>query len=424
MASQAVGAVESSIARFTSPATPPVSSRHIPALDGLRAVAILLVLAHHIRFILEPSYPMERFTLWFLDGGWCGVELFFVLSGFLITGILLDSKDSSGFFKNFYARRALRIFPLYYGYIAVVFIGFAAWWSLHFHINPWKGVNPLWYLLYIENFKPHHMFNDLFLGHLWSLAIEEQFYLVWPLVVLVLSRSSLGFTCVSMMAAALMSRLFLAGHTVQDSFHLNTLTLASTDSLCAGALIALVIRNDSLNRRAKRWITFAAVSGALAFLLLAHFAGTLFLYSVPINTWGLTCLTLFFAGLVYWIVLGAPLLNALLSFRPLRAIGRVSYGMYVLHPLIIGLVLPKIDPVAPGTPAWLHYTTKLSVIVLLTSCTFLVALVSWQFWEKPFLVFKRGFQYRHTALTQPWDMVESTIGRPSREDGPRILVNP
>ncbi len=365
----------------------------------MRGIAILLVLGHHFRFILEPSFRLERIILWVLDGGWCGVELFFVLSGFLITGILLDSKNSPGFFRNFYTRRALRIFPLYYAYLALVFIGLAAWWTVHFHHDPWASVNPIWYFLYLENVKPHHMFYDQFLGHLWSLAIEEQFYLIWPLLVLCLSRSSLGFACVAGIASALISRLFLAGHSVQDSFTLNTLTVASIDSLCAGALVAILMRSESVRMRAGRWIAALALVSFIGFVLLAKTAGSLFLYSVPIHTWGLTCLSFVFACLIYWIAnRSSRVLDTVLSFPALRIVGKVSYGMYVLHPVVIGFVLPRIDPITPGTASWFQFLIKIGVFVLLTAATFLVAGLSWVLWERPFLRLQHKFQYRRRPV--------------------------
>ena len=388
-----------------------LSSRYVPALDGLRGVAILLVLGHHFRFILEPSFRLERISLWLLDGGWCGVELFFVLSGFLITGILLDSKHSPGFFRNFYTRRALRIFPLYYAYLAFVFLGLAAWWTAHFHHNPWASINPIWYILYLQNFKSPHMFYDQFLGHLWSLAIEEQFYLIWAFLVLCLNRSSLGFACVAGIASALIARLFLAGQGVQESFFLNTLTVASIDSLCAGALIAILMRSEPIRKRSGRWIAALAVVSAVGFALLAKTAGSLFLYNVPIHTWGLTFLSFLFACLIYWIASqSSGVLDNLLSLPALRLVGRVSYGMYVLHPAVIGFVLPRVDPVTPGTAPWLQFLIKIGVFVLLTTATFLAALFSWLCWEKPFLRLKDKFQYRRQLVitTQPGSSFAST----------------
>ena len=255
------------------------------------------------------------------------------------------------------------------------------------------------------------MFYDQFLGHLWSLAIEEQFYLIWPFLVLCLNRSSLGFACVAGIASALIARLFLAGQGVQESFFLNTLTVASIDSLCAGALIAILMRSEPIRKRAGRWIAALAVVSAVGFALLAKTAGSLFLYNVPIHTWGLTFLSFLFACLIYWIASqSSGVLDNLLSLPALRLVGRVSYGMYVLHPVVIGFVLPRVDPVTPGTAPWLQFLIKIGVFVLLTTATFLAALFSWLCWEKPFLRLKDKFHYRRQPVitTQPASSFAST----------------
>jgi peptidoglycan/LPS O-acetylase OafA/YrhL len=371
-----------------------VSAEHVPALDGIRGVAILAVLVHHFRFILEPIHRSQRITLWWSDGGWCGVELFFVLSGYLITGILLDSKGKFGYFRAFYARRILRIFPLYYAYLIFVFVGLRFWWETHFNRNPWMGLNPAWYFSYLENFKPRHMFGDLFLGHLWSLCVEEQFYLVWPFLIFVLNRFSLTVVCVVGMIASLVCRLLLAGIDVQTSFYLNTLTLASLDSLCAGALVALLVRRRDLSRPTRMLIIAIGLADSLAFALVAARAGTLFLYTRIIHTWGVTLLAIGFACLVYLVTTsGGGWIARILSIAPLRAVGRVSYGMYVLHPVVVAFVLPHVRPITPGTPPFTQFVVKVAVMILLSGCSYLAAVVSWIVLEQPILRFKRRFRY-------------------------------
>jgi peptidoglycan/LPS O-acetylase OafA/YrhL len=371
-----------------------LSTRYMPTLDGARGIAILLVLAHHFRFLFDARQPLERPLAYLLDGGWCGVQMFFVLSGFLITGILLDTKGCPRYLRTFYARRALRIFPLYYGYLAFVFIGLSFWWKIHFHHDPWRDVNPAWYLAYIENFKPYHMFHDLFLGHLWSLAIEEQFYLVWPFLVLALRREYLGFVCFVAIATALVSRLFLAGQGMEVSFFSNTFTLSSIDSLCAGSLLAILFRTETLKRRFKPWIVLLAIAGALGLLAAANSAGTLFLYNVPMDSFGISCLTVLFTCLVYSLAMGfVPTLQKVLSWPPLRSVGRVSYGMYVLHPVIISLVVPQLPPISPALAPITQLLIKVTLCILLGATTFAIALLSWRFWEQPFLRLKNKFHY-------------------------------
>jgi len=163
-------------------------SRHIPELDGLRGLAILYVFFHNVGthgLGETESFVVKIYSL-IADIGWIGVQLFFVLSGFLITGILLEKQCSKDVYKNFYVRRVLRIFPVYYVSLIILFVlPEAANWDV-----PWAEKSSdyqIWYWLYAINWiQP--LTTGLEIGHLWSLAIEEQFYLIWPLLVAGLTR--------------------------------------------------------------------------------------------------------------------------------------------------------------------------------------------------------------------------------------------
>jgi peptidoglycan/LPS O-acetylase OafA/YrhL len=161
-----------------------MNSQRITNLDGIRGIAVLWVMLHHFQLYGEGFPPttfldrqVERLTI----SGWIGVDLFFVLSGFLITGILLDSKSNTGYFRKFYMRRFLRIFPLYYGFLfAFMFVlplidPEGAEFQLQFK-------EQIWYWTYLINWKLATIYVSEYIGisHFWSLAIEEQFYLVWP----------------------------------------------------------------------------------------------------------------------------------------------------------------------------------------------------------------------------------------------------
>src|SRR5688572_7114217 len=152
---------------------------HIPALDGLRGIAVLIVLGFHI-------FPNH------VKFGWAGVDLFFVLSGFLITGILLESKGTPNYYRNYLAKRTLRIFPLYYFFLIVFFIVFPlVGYSDSIYNYDYLSSTQSWYWLYIQNwrifFDPHYPGEDI-ISHFWSLAIEEQFYIFWPLVIYLIPR--------------------------------------------------------------------------------------------------------------------------------------------------------------------------------------------------------------------------------------------
>jgi peptidoglycan/LPS O-acetylase OafA/YrhL len=161
----------------------PAMTNHIPALDGLRGIAILSVMLLHFTNAIAalPGSPTSAARSVF-GWGWTGVDLFFVLSGFLITGILLDSKGHPLYFRSFYARRALRIFPLYYAALFLFFVvpraipSVPATYSFAWH-------DQRWFWFYLGNFHPLGPDAKQFIGQFWSLAIEEQFYLVWPLLI-------------------------------------------------------------------------------------------------------------------------------------------------------------------------------------------------------------------------------------------------
>src|SRR5579885_3225639 len=161
-----------------------ITTSHIPALDGLRGIAILLVLWFHFRGYLGGE-PIQCTLAIIGEFGWIGVDLFFVISGFLITRILLQTKEKPDYFRSFYTRRALRIFPLYYASLAVLFLAPMSFMS---HSLP-VAHDRLWFWIYLANWNP--LFEQIRPGsaaHFWSLSVEEQFYLVWPLLVWALSR--------------------------------------------------------------------------------------------------------------------------------------------------------------------------------------------------------------------------------------------
>src|SRR5208282_2425862 len=156
-----------------------LSQRKLVALDGVRGLAIVAVMLTHISIQQVPLHPLLRGTLAL---GWSGVDLFFVLSGFLITGILLDTRQCPNYFRSFYARRVLRIFPLYYGFLTFALLVFPYIVSPDFMPAP----SHRWlYVCYVANWLPHAQWHVL--SHFWSLCVEEQFYFIWPLLILLVS---------------------------------------------------------------------------------------------------------------------------------------------------------------------------------------------------------------------------------------------
>jgi peptidoglycan/LPS O-acetylase OafA/YrhL len=191
---------------------------HIPALDGLRGLAIIAVVWHNSALTGSGAGMSElaKFISLFANMGWVGVQLFFVLSGFLITGILLDEKGAPRQLHNFYMRRVLRIFPLYYAVLLVAFIVLPALgdrpaWSVA------NKSNEIWYWLYLVNWDIPIEGGGGGLSHFWSLAVEEQFYLLWPLAVIALSRSALSRLCLVLIVSAPLARAALIYQSMEIS---------------------------------------------------------------------------------------------------------------------------------------------------------------------------------------------------------------
>jgi peptidoglycan/LPS O-acetylase OafA/YrhL len=330
--------------------------KHIPQLDGMRGLAVLLVLLAHsaIAFTRVPAFG-------WIDGyGNLGVQLFFVLSGFLITRILLDTKDTPHFFRNFFARRALRIYPLYYALLGfVVFSGLVRqhgvrWWPYIFYLSN---------IIYGAGKEPSP------LGPVWSLAVEEQFYLVWPFVVRVLSRRGLERLCIAMIMGAICLRL-----PGVMQFHN---TLVQLDALAAGALVAC--RFD----RIASWQPYAWFVACLLPLGLG----------VPIGFWNNVSQTIQVLG-------GAALLIVLLDdevgisrvFRSPapRYLGKISYGVYLLHTLVFAAFLRS----RLGVSVIESGSALMAVLCLIGEFALVLAIasISFYFFESPFLRLKQYFE--------------------------------
>src|SRR5260221_4024268 len=231
-----------------------VADERIPALDGLRGVAILMVLLNH--FVPNRNYAPSHVMTWLSNAarsGWAGVDLFFVLSGFLITGILIEAKASPHYFRNFYMRRVLRIFPLYYGALVLVLVTLPP-----LHVFNWSSFatvwqNQLWNWSYCTNVGMWHTDGLGFscpqvnLGHFWTLAIEEHFYLVWPAIVFLLPLRGLRWICLLAVLVAPAARTLAVVRF--DASHLFFfLTPCRADSLILGALLPAMAKDGTLER--------------------------------------------------------------------------------------------------------------------------------------------------------------------------------
>jgi peptidoglycan/LPS O-acetylase OafA/YrhL len=365
---------------------------HIPALDGLRGCAILAVLLLHFTSALAaPASAPARAIKQLFSLGWTGVDLFFVLSGFLITGILADAKETPHRYRTFYARRALRILPLYYGFVLLLFI-VPPLIGARAYTTSFADQLPYW--LYLQNFWPMSSGALDFAAHLWSLAIEEQFYLVWPLIIFTFSRTAALRICAGCLVGALAYRVG-AVFMVDDLRSVYFDTLGRIDGLALGGAIALIARRDGGLARLRRiapvvlWIAAALLGGALGQPSGFNPGGA---YMVSV---GYSALAFFFgAVLVLALDGGWPILARLLSARVLRFFGRYSYGLYVLHVPLVGLArLAGVSPDAFAGTRW-ELPGLLGYVALMFAASILAALASWNLYEKRFLKLKSRFTYR------------------------------
>jgi peptidoglycan/LPS O-acetylase OafA/YrhL len=345
-------------------------------LDGLRATAAGLVMVFHfVGHHGEPTAILQASVI-----GQTGVELFFVLSGFLITRILLLSRDSPHFFKAFYARRTLRIFPLYYGFLAI-----------HFFLLPPIFGSPipafgsqLWSWFYLQNIPA--TFTSLQStgpSHFWSLAIEEHFYFVWPLMVFILSRRRFFTLVIASLVLPPVLRVMFLSHGIGVFYF----TLTRVDALGFGALLALLLTDEAWASRHTRM--FRPVLICLGILLLPSFA----LLSGSRYDWlqvvKLSLIPAFYFALIGFCIIdpSARPLTRLLSVGWLRWLGAISYGLYVFHPTCLWLVQRLVAP-----------SSFLIDIVMSFGLTITVAYLSFRFFESPILKLKRHFHYDTHAL--------------------------
>ena len=371
---------------------PTPSSAHLPALDGVRAIAILMVIACHVVIVCHSANELPGMTkaqnlFASLAGmGWMGVDLFFVLSGFLITGILLDVRTPRNALRNFYARRVLRIVPLYVVFLLFIMLAAPALGLSSIEETAKLRHTQLWYWTYTMNILVAHAnwgATTLLVSHLWSLAVEEQFYLLWPVAVLLLSPLTVRRTAAGCIIGAEVCRLMviLGGAGGQVNY---VLLPSRMDSLAAGAFLACAFRDPALWTRvlrARQGLTLAALLLMLATVLFhdtldsQSSASQLLLYPAVVALSAVVVSTA--ANGARW-----------LSGRAMGFIGKISYGMYVWHILALRLVLTKIKipELATAETWWTFYAVTMIGTIL---CAMLIAVVSWHVIEQPFLRLKR-----------------------------------
>jgi len=372
----------------------PAFGGHLRALDGVRGLAILMVLLFHFVAQTTATNRFEVAVNGVLSYGCLGVDLFFVLSGFLITGILYDSSTSAGYFRSFYMRRVLRIFPLYYGVLAVVFFALplipalrgseiAALrdrqaWAWLYGVNVYLAIKGGWVLSYIE--------------HFWSLAVEEHFYMVWPLLVWLLARRPRA-----LMGAALALAAASFGGRVAASLYgvspvaTTVLTPLQLDALCLGGFFAVYLRQPGGEAAARRAILPMGLvaAGWLACDFGLHRFTDFGLEAMRAMRGGLFRLA--FAALLLQ-ALFAPASSLVARFfgsRTMVALGKYSYGVYVYHHFLSYYLVVHGTEFALARAVGSHTLAVAIQALMGILASTAVAWLSYELFEKRFLELKR-----------------------------------
>jgi peptidoglycan/LPS O-acetylase OafA/YrhL len=381
----------------TPPAPPKERSRfggHLPALDGVRGLAILMVLLFHFVAQTYAANSFERAVNKVLNYGSLGVDLFFVLSGFLITGILYDSRTSPHYFRNFYMRRVLRIFPLYYVVLAAVFLVLPLvpalrgseiaslrehqWWAWLYGVNVYLSLKGAWVLSYIE--------------HFWSLAVEEHFYFVWPLVVWLLAARPRALLRAALVVAAASFGGRVAASAAGASFVTTTvLTPFQLDALCLGGFFAVLLRQPGGE---------AAVRRALPRLALAGGAVIALTYAAHLFTDAGRAAGLSVRGGGYRVLFAVLLLSVLFApaestvsrlfrSRAMTWLGKYSYGLYVYHHFLSYYLIGHRTEFGLMRLVGSHTLAVWMQAFASIGLSMVVAWASYEWLEKPFLDLKR-----------------------------------
>jgi peptidoglycan/LPS O-acetylase OafA/YrhL len=370
-------------------------SKRIPALDGLRGIAILLVLVRHSVAGVETTNVFWSSVIKPLRVTWSGVDLFFVISGFLIGGILLDARNSRRYFQTFYLRRTFRILPIYYLFLAFYF---ARHLPIRFIPGTLGDTSPLpvplfSFVTFTHNFwmASFGWFGAWGIAPTWSLAIEEQFYLTIPFVIRRISTRSLYVTLACIMVAAPVLRAILPHVFQHGAFGDYVLTPCRADALSAGVLCALLSRSIKFRQfiSGRLWV-LSLISGA-TFLPIALFTFWNWdQYTPPMAIFGLSCLALFYATILIRLVCGhSPILERALKFRPLMKLGTIAYCTYLMHaPLMqAARTVLRARWNMPAETVW-----PVGGVVGIAAAI-LVASISWRAFEKPLLNYGHRFNY-------------------------------
>ncbi len=383
------------------------ATERLDELDGIRGFGALVVVLFHYAHLITRQSPPSALKAFADYLGWTiGImDLFFILSGFLIAGVLHDARDKPNYFRTFYLRRILRIFPLYYAVVgAFLIVRLTAWaggfdalhWLIQRPVGMLNAADARWwasYLLYVQNYAMAYAgeYGAYWLSPTWSLAVEEQFYLGLPLLIRYTPPHRLRATVFGFILAAPLLRFGFALTPYSNATAQYVLTPFRFDALGFGVLTALLYRDPTawsrLARRRRWWWAILAAASGFLFLL----------YSKRLSFYAPAQIAAFYAAqavaytMLFWLVLThrGGCLAGFFRWSGFVIVGTFSYGLYLLHVPILGLAHAVVFGNAPNldTPARVLTTIGAAIVTLL------LAWLSWTRFEKPFI--RRGQRFRY-----------------------------
>lgn len=375
-----------------------ITTTHYVQLDGLRGLAILLVMLYHFCLPHEAFHSRDPGPLLqFAQAGWMGVDLFFVLSGFLITGILIETRSQPHYFRNFLGRRFLRIWPLYYASLVVLLVVLPLVLpSVPPELQSMRDKQG-WFWLYGANwlFALEGGFTRTSGGYFWSLAVEEQFYLLWPFVVYALGDRALLRTSLALLGISFVLRIVLANLGVSMGA-LYTMTFTHLDGLAVGSALAVCLRTPELSARVLRLAPAAGLLALIGLVAVRLIDKDFFMWSRAMATYGYTFASILFGALLVWVLNGRRSLGFgwLLSTSFMRQAGKYSYALYMVHVPVASLLFPvAMRAMRRFEPVIGYQGIFLAGAALAFAASWLVAVASWHLFEKRILALKRYFTY-------------------------------
>ena len=375
-----------------------MSGTHFAQLDGLRGLAILLVMIYHFSLPHPGAHSHDAgVVLQLAQAGWMGVDLFFVLSGFLITGILVDTRSQKHNLRNFLGRRFLRIWPLYYLSLLVLLVLMPMVLpTVPAELQSMRDKQS-WFWLYGANwlFAIEGGFSRTSGGYFWSLAVEEQFYLVWPFVVYALSDRALLRTSLALLCLSAVARIVLVNVGVSTG-SLYTMTFTHLDGLAVGSCLAICVRSAELTLRVKRYLPIAAVTAACGLVAVRVADRDLFFWSKNMATYGYTFIVILFGALLLRVVCSdrGSSLNRFFSSAVMTQFGKYSYALYMVHVPVASLVFPLTYRALGRFYSFIGYEGVYLVFVAASfSISWGLSVASWYGFEKRILALKRYFTY-------------------------------